>query len=149
MQIYRKIGHKKAFTIAEVLFVAAVFAIAVLILTPFVRMAKSRAHKVTCANNLRKISLGLHMYASDNKDTFPPTLSALYPKYVSEDSVFDCPASKNRGTVQDPDYKYIAGFTESSSPEEIIVEDFHANHKRAGKNTVNINGSVKWVRGNL
>lgn len=147
MQIERKASRKRGFTIAEVLFVAAIFGLVVLILAPFVRIAKERAYKVLCANNLRKISLGLHMYAADNKDTFPPTLSALYPAYVSEENVFDCPASKNRGTAQDPDYKYTAGFTEASSPGEIIVEDFHANHKRAGKNAVRIDGSVEWVRG--
>lgn len=147
MQIYKKIYIKQGFTILEVIFVVAVFGIMVLVLTPFVRMAKERAYKVSCANNLRKISLGLHMYASDNKDTFPPTLSELCPKYISDEKVFDCPASKNRGTTQDPDYKYIAGFTEASSPGETIVEDYHANHKRAGKNTVSIDGTVKWVRG--
>jgi len=49
---------KKAFTIKELLFVIGVFIVMIAVLGPFVRMAKVRANRVECANNLRRISLG-------------------------------------------------------------------------------------------
>jgi len=143
MNIIRKNG----FTIAEVLVVIAIFLIMIAALGPFVRMAKIRAHNLNCANNLRKLSLGLHAYAVDHNDEFPPNLGALYPNYVEEIRAFDCPASRSIGTPDNPDYRYMAGLTEISSPKEVIAQDLDNNHKRSGKNALRIDGSVTWAEG--
>lgn len=134
-----------AFTIIEVLFVIGIFILMVIMLMPFVNMINERAHKIKCANHLRSISLGLHMYAADNNEAFPPTLGALYPDYVKEKKAFDCPSSASSGTPEKPGYSYTQGLTESSPSNEIIAQDFDDNHKKTGKNILRLNGLVEWI----
>lgn len=129
----------------EVAIVIGIFAVMIAILMPIVRLTQERAHNIKCANNLRVMSLGLHMYAADHNGAFPQNSGALYPVYVKEEKIFDCPASKARGTPDRPDYDYVAGLTESSPSSEVIVYDKDDNHKAKGKNILRINGSVEWV----
>ena len=133
----------RAFTIIEFLIVACVVFAMIAILAPFVQMTKAKATKIYCANNLRQISLGLHRYARDHNRIFPGSLGELYPNYLSDQSAFDCPASKNLGTKDAPDYIYTPGLTESSPPGVVIVQDKDENHKKAGKNILKVNGSIE------
>ncbi len=133
-----------AFTLIELTVVALVFLVMIAILTPFVRMTQARANRIYCANNLRHISLCLHKYALEHGNVFPKSLKDLYPNYITNQSVFDCPASKAAGTSDNPDYIYVAGLTEASSPKEIIVQDKNGNHKKQGDNTLRIDGAVEW-----
>ena len=134
---------RKGFTLAEVALVIIIFVVMVMALTPFVRMIRARALDIACANNLKLISLGLHEFAADNNGVFPRDLNALYPKYVKDLKTFDCPASKNIGTPEKPDYEYIAGLTERSPQGEAVVYDAEGNHKNRGKNVLKVNGSVE------
>ena len=135
-----------AFTLIELAMVALVFLAMIAILAPFVRMTKARANRIYCANNLRQISLCLHKYALEHGNVFPKALGDLCPNYITDQGVFDCPASKAVGTSDSPDYIYVAGMTEASSPKEIIVQDKDGNHKKQGKNTLRIDGAVEWIR---
>ena len=137
---------KAGFTIVELLVVAAVFFVMIGVLAPFVKMARARAAKMQCANNLREISLGLHVYAADHNDVFPAKLSDLHPNYVADEKAFDCPSSKAVGTSKNPDYSYAANLRESSDTKEAIVADQDGNHKKAGKNILRVDGAVEWVR---
>ncbi len=137
-------GHTGV-TIIELLVVVCIFLLMVALLTPFVNMAKRRWQRMECANNLREISLALHSYAADHNDAFPARLGELYPNYVSRETAFDCPAIKNIGTVEAPDYEYAAGLTEMSPPKETIVRDKDGNHRKTGKNILRTDGSVEWV----
>lgn len=134
---------KKGVTIMELLVVVGIFFIMIILLAPFVRMVKGRAHIINCENNLRALSLGLHNYAADHNEAFPPDLAALYPNYVGDKKAFDCPATNAVGTPEKADYRYIAGLTEASQPTTIILEDNDNNHKRRGKNILRINGLVE------
>ncbi|MFA6610099.1 MAG: type II secretion system protein [Candidatus Omnitrophota bacterium] len=136
----------RAFTLGELLVVAAIFAVMMIALAPFARMIKERSHNISCADNLRRISLGLHMYAADNNDVLPPKLEALYPNYVKDEKAFDCPASKRTGTPDKPDYEYNAGLTEAASQSEVAAYDADGNHKNRGRNVLRMNGMVEWVR---
>lgn len=136
--------NNKGVTIVELIVVVMAFLLIIGALTPFVNMARSRSHRLACANNLRKISLGLHAYAAEHNDLFPAALGELYPRYVGAESAFDCPASKDMGTKERPDYKYAFGLTERTSPKEIIVEDIDGNHRKNGRNILRIDGSVEW-----
>ncbi len=137
--------NNKGVTIIEFIVVASAFLLIIGALTPFVNMARARSARKACANNLRKISLGLHSYAADHNDSFPAGLGELYPVYVDTEKVFDCPASKNIGTKEKPDYKYTFGVTELTPPKETIVEDLDGAHNRDGRNILRVDGSLEWA----
>ncbi len=129
----------------ELLIVITVFVITFALLTPFVNKMRARRDVIKCSANVRLLSLGLHMYAADHDGAFPKKLGALYPGYVKEESVFDCPASKFTGTAASSDYEYISGLSESSRPAEVIIYDRDGNHGNLGRNVVRVSGSVEWV----
>jgi len=62
---------RRAFTLIELLVVIAIIAILAALLFPSLSMAKARAKRVNCLNNLRQITTGIHLYASDHEDTLP------------------------------------------------------------------------------
>lgn len=138
--------NRKAFTLIEVSVVIGVFLIMFACLMPVVRIVKERAERINCAKNLMTISLGLHAYAADHNEEFPPSLAALYPDYIKDEKAFDCPASKPIGSTEKPDYIYVAGLTESSPPTEVMVYDLDDNHKTNFRNILRINGTVERVR---
>lgn len=125
--------------------VITVFVITFALLTPFVNRMRERADVIRCSDNMRLLSLGLHMYAADHNDMFPPDLGSLYPGYVREEKVFDCPASEFIGTAAESDYKYVPGLSELSDPMEVVIYDRDGNHNNLGRNIVRVNGSVEWV----
>ncbi|MDP3730760.1 MAG: prepilin-type N-terminal cleavage/methylation domain-containing protein [Candidatus Omnitrophota bacterium] len=136
---------RRAFTLVELLIVITVFVITFALLTPFVNKMRERADVIKCSANVRLLSLGLHMYAANNDDAFPPDLGNLYPGYVKEEKIFDCPASKFIGTAARSDYEYIPGLSESSGLAEVIIYDRDGNHDGLGRDVVRVSGSVEWV----
>ena len=125
--------------------VVTVFVITFALLTPFVNKMRERSDMIKCSANVRLMSLALHIYAADHDDAFPPDLGSLYPGYVREEKVFDCPASKFTGTAAKSDYEYISGLSESSGPSELIIYDRDGNHNSLGRNVVRVNGAVEWA----
>lgn len=65
-------GVARAFTLLELLVVAAIIAILAALLLPAIGRAKAKTQQPACMNNLRQISLGIRMYADDSSDAFPP-----------------------------------------------------------------------------
>jgi len=55
----------------ELLVVIAVIAILAALLLPSLSRAKASAKQINCINNIRQISVGLHLYTADNGDTLP------------------------------------------------------------------------------
>ena len=139
--------NNKGVTIIEFVVVASVFLLIIGALTPFVNMARARSSRLYCAENLRKLSLGLHSYAANHNETFPAELRQLYPQYVDSEKVFNCPAVNGKAAKEKTDYKYIFGLTESSPPKEIIIEDLDGNHKKNSKNILRLDGSIEWIDG--
>lgn len=135
---------KRGVTIVELLFVAVIFFLMITLLMPFVKMAKARGRRIGCENNLREISIGLLRYAADHAEAFPEDLGKLYPEYVRDRSVFDCPSSRSIGTPATPDYVYNTGLKLWSSPRGVIVEDQEGSHRGNGKNVLRLDGSIEW-----
>jgi prepilin-type N-terminal cleavage/methylation domain-containing protein len=135
--------RKRAFTLVELLLVIAIFMITFAALTPIVNKMQERAHMIKCMNNARSISLALHMYAADHGEAFPKALGALYPDYIKNEKIFDCPASAVRGTKESPGYEYVAGLTESSDGSAVVLYDKEGNHSRFGRNVVRVSGLVE------
>jgi prepilin-type N-terminal cleavage/methylation domain-containing protein len=64
---------RDAFTLVELLVVIAILGILAALLMPTLSLAKARAQRIQCANNVRQLGIGLHEFVSDNN---------IYPLYV-------------------------------------------------------------------
>ena len=156
-------------TLVEVLTVIAVIAILAALLLTAVSAAKRKAQRITCANNLRQIVLGVRMYADDSNDasptpgvavvkTNPSSLYSAYKKltknYVgsagpssSQDKLFICPS----------DTFYPSLVTNPFAPWRYIHESFHSLSMldfssyafNGGDNSVRTNFGIVFVEPGL
>ncbi|MDP8258408.1 MAG: prepilin-type N-terminal cleavage/methylation domain-containing protein [Candidatus Aadella gelida] len=117
-----KRNNNKGFTISELIVVLVIVLIAGILLFPLIRYSGERMERTVCTNNMREVGLALYIYAAEHEGNFPPSLKALYDeKYLAKEDLVDCPASKDKGTPENPDYIYTAGLSVRSPSNSVLV----------------------------
>ena len=73
MRVSTRIQNRQAVTLIELLVVIGIVGILIGIIIPSVQMARQSARHMSCKNNMRQISLGVHNYTSVH-NCFPPSM---------------------------------------------------------------------------
>jgi hypothetical protein len=95
--------------------------------------ARVVAKASACEENIEQLRTGLSAYLKDHK-AYPVRLSALYPKYVSDLSVFECAGSPKRiERVEEIDSRsgyvlLLPGITPSEYDDRPLLCDRRSNH---------------------
>ena len=93
---------RRAFTLFEILIVAAILALLAALLFPVFARARNMAKRTSCVSNLKQIGLAFQMYERD-ADELAPRLSRIYPAYLSDARLFICPTDSARGQIEGND----------------------------------------------
>ncbi|MBD3296336.1 MAG: hypothetical protein GF392_03110 [Candidatus Omnitrophica bacterium] len=136
---------KKGFTLGELLTVLIIVFLVAAALSPLIRFNQLRMNRVNCARNIRETGRALYIYAVEHDGNFPESIKDLYTEqYLAREELMDCPATRHRGTADDPEYIYHPGLNVRDESLTPLLEDRSDNHRGGGQNTLLVNGAVTW-----
>lgn len=75
--------EENAFTLLELLAVIAIIAILAALLLPAISRGKDNARRTVCLNNLKQISLGIHMYLDDQNHGSPGNTNMTHSPFLA------------------------------------------------------------------
>ena len=115
-------NQSRGFTLIELLVVIAIIAILAAILFPVFAKAREKARQISCASNLKQLSLGLLQYVQDNDEVYCAGdgqgrgwAGAAFP-YIKSAGVYKCPDDSKTDNPAGGSYEVSYGFNHNLQP---------------------------------
>jgi prepilin-type processing-associated H-X9-DG protein len=115
----------------EIVVILLIAGVLLAILIPMIRELRQGSRRYACVENLKQLAVALGLYASENKDRYPPiddtknnfifNANLLYPEYLSDHMVAVCPADSR----VDPEavFRLISDHPNDGTPKGNIHSD--------------------------
>ncbi len=148
----------KRFTLAELVFIVALFGVMFLFFFYVIITPREKARRINCTGNLIQISLAIRMYGQEHNNEFMnrPGRSGLEMLraggYLECAKMYACPST--RDNVDDGanlqassvSYMYACGLNEATSVDSGLMREKDFNHRRYG-NAGFVDGHVAGFAG--